>query len=162
MKKEHESHLESIMKNFEQKLANSKDAQERRQTEEVAFDKEFKRVRTEVIRPAMKEMGTQLNARGHNSEISEVGDERSKRDAKITMSVTIGGGSKSAYAPENTVLISFSQTAHATISIHANAPIRNRSGFAGTRGNFAAAEITTDLVEKKLLEVLAEVFSPVS
>ncbi len=161
MKKENESRLESIMKTFEQKLANSKDAHERRQTEADAFEKEFKRVRTEVIRPTMEEMGTQLNARGHNSEISEVGDERSKRDAKITMSVTIDGVPKSAYAPENTVLISFAQTGHSTISIHANAPIRNRSGFAGSRGHYAASEITTDLVEKKLLEVLAEVFSPV-
>jgi len=162
MKEENESHLESIMKRFEQKLAKSKDAQERRQSEEDAFDKEFKRVRTEVIRPAMEDMGTQLEARGHNSEISEVGDERSKRDAKITMSVTIDGVPRSAYAPEDTVLISFSQAGQATITIHANAPIRNRSGFAGTRGHYAASDITTDLVEKKLLEVLAEVFSPVS
>ena len=160
MKKEHESHLESIMKNFEQKLANSKDAQERRQTEEVAFNKEFKRVRTEVIRPAMKEMGTQLNARGHNSEISEVGDERSKRDAKITMSITIGGVPSSAYAPENTVSVSFSHTGHTTISIHASTPMQNRRGFAGLRGHYAVSEITTDVVEKKILEVLEEVFSP--
>ncbi len=42
MKKENKSHLESIMKTFEQKLAKSKDAQERRQSEEDAFDMEFK------------------------------------------------------------------------------------------------------------------------
>lgn len=160
MKKEDESRLESILKTFEQKLAKSKDVKEQRQSEEDVFCMEFKRIRTQVIRPAMEDIGNQLRARGHNCEISEVGDERSKRDAKITMSITIGGVPSSAYAPENTVSVSFSHTGHTTISIHASTPMQNRRGFAGLRGNFAIAEITTDVVEKKILEVLEEVFSP--
>jgi len=108
----------------------------------------------------MEDIGNQLKARGHNFEISEVGDERSKRDAKITMSITIGGVPSSVYTPENTVLVSFSHTGHTTISIHASTPFQHRSGFAGPRGNYAISEITTDLVEKKILEVLEEVFSP--
>ena len=162
MKEEDKSHLESIMKKFEQKLARSTDAKERRQSEEDAFHAEFKRIRTEVIRPAMEEVGNELKPMGHNYEISEVGDERSKRDAKITMSITLGGVPTSAYAPENTVSISFSHTGHTTISIHASTPIRNRSVFTGSRGSYAAAEITTDLVQKTIIEVLEEVFSPSS
>ncbi len=160
MKKEDESRLESILKTFEQKLAKSKDAKDQRQSEEDVFYMEFKRIRTQVIRPAMEDIGNQLKARGHNSDISEVGDERSKRDAKITMSITIGGVPSSAYAPENTVSVSFSHTGHTTISFHASTPMQNRRGFTGLRGNFAASEITTDMVEKKILEVLEEVFSP--
>jgi hypothetical protein len=160
MKKEDESRLESILKTFEQKLAKSKDVKEQRQSEEDVFYMEFKRIRTQVVRPAMEDIANQLKARGHNSEISEVGDERSKRDAKITMSITIGGVPSSAYAPENTVSISFSHTGHTTISFHASTPMQNRRGFTGLRGNFAASEITTDVVEKKILEVLEEVFSP--
>ena len=160
MKKEDESRLESILKTFEQKLAKSKDAKDQRQSEEDVFYMEFKRIRTQVIRPAMEDIGNQLKARGHNSDISEVGDERSKRDAKITMSITMGGVPSSAYAPENTVSVSFSHTGHTTISFHASTPMQNRRGFTGLRGNFAASEITTDMVEKKILEVLEEVFSP--
>jgi len=160
MKKEDESHLESIMKKFEQKLAKSKDAKEQRQSEEDVFYMEFKRIRTQVIRPAMEDIGNQLKARGHNSEISEVGDERSKRDAKITMSITIGGVPSSAYAPENTVSVSFSHMGHTTISIYASTPMQNRRGIAGLRGNYATSKITADLVQKKILEVLEEVFSP--
>jgi hypothetical protein len=160
MKKEDESRLESILKAFEQKLAKSKDVKDQRQSEEDVFYMEFKRIRTEVIRPAMEDIGNQLKARGHNSDISEVGDERSKRDAKITMSITIGGVPSSAYAPENTVSVSFSHTGHTTISFHASTPMQSRRGFTGLGGNFAASEITTDMVEKKILEVLEEVFSP--
>ena len=160
MKKEDESRLESILKTFEQKLAKSKDAKDQRQSEEDVFYMEFKRIRTQVIRPAMEDIGNQLKARGHNSDISEVGDERSKRDAKITMSITIGGVPSSAYAPENTVSVSFSHTGHTTISFHASTPMQNKRGFTGLRGNFAASEITTDVVEKKILDVLEEVFSP--
>jgi hypothetical protein len=159
MKEEDKSHLESIMKQFEEKLAKSKDEKERRQSEEDASFIEFKRVRTEVIRPAMEDIGNELKARGHNSEISEVGDERSKREAKITMRITIGGVPTSTYAPENTVSVSFSPMGHTTISIHAAIP-KSRSEFTAQRGSYAASEITTDLVQKKILEVLEEVFKP--
>ena len=160
MNKEDESRLESILMTFEQKLEKSKDAKEQRQSEEDVFSMEFKRIRTQVIRPAMEDIGNQLRARGHSSEISEVGDERSKRDEKITMSITIGGVPTSAYTPENTVSVSFSHTGHTTISMHASTPMQNRRASGGLRGNYAASEITTDVVEKQILEVLGEVFSP--
>ena len=160
MKEENESHLQSIMQKFEQKLAKSKDAKERQQSEEDAFYLEFKRVRTGVIRPAMEDIGNKLKTMGHAVEISEVGDERSKRDVKITLRVTIGGVPSSAYIPENTVSVSFSHTGHTTVSIQASTPSQHRSEFAGSRGNHALSEITADLVEKKILEVLEEVFSP--
>ena len=159
MKEEDRSRLDSIMTQFEQKLTKSKDAKERRQSEEETFYTEFRRVRTSIIRPAMEEIGNQLIARGHNVDISEVGDERSRRDAKITMSITIGGVVSSAYTPENTVSIAFAHAGHTTISIRASTPIKNRSGFAGARGNYAISEMTTELVEKKLIEVLEEVFA---
>lgn len=160
MKEEHESHLQSIMQKFEQKLAKSKDAKERQQSTDDAFYLEFKRVRTEVIRPAMEDIGNKLKTMGHTVEIAEVGDERSKRDAKITLRVMIGGVPSSAYIPESTALVSFCHTGHTTVSIQASTPSQHKSEFAGSRGNYALSEITTDLVEKKILEVLEEVFSP--
>ena len=160
MNKENESHLESILHSFEQKLAKVKDAQEQRRSAEDTSYAEFKRVRSEIIRPAMDDIGTQLKARGHTVELLEVGDERSKRDAKMTMRITIGGVPSSAYIPENTVLVSFSHAGRTAISIQASTPSQHRSGFPGARGDYALSEITTDLVEKKILEVLEAVFSP--
>jgi hypothetical protein len=159
MKEANESQLHTLMQNFEERLAKSRDARDRQQTEAEAFYLEFKRVRTGIIRPAMEDIGTQLTAKGHTVELAEVGDERSKRDAKITLRVTIGGVPSSAYIPENTALVSFCHAGHTTVSIQASTPSQHKSDFAGSRGSYALAEITTDLVEKKILEVLEEVFA---
>ncbi len=159
MKTEHESQLQTLMQNFEQRLAKSKDAKDRQQSEEDAFYLEFKRVRTEVIRPVMEDIGNQLKAKGHTVEIAEVGDERSKRDSKITLRIAIGGVPNSAYIPENTALVSFCHTGHTSVSIQASTPSQHKSDFSGSRGIHVLAEITTDLVERKILEVLEEVFA---
>ena len=159
MKEANESQLQSIMQQFEQKLAKSKDAKDRQLLEEDVFYLEFKRVRTEVIRPVMDDIGDQLKAKGHTVEIAEVGDERSKRDAKITLRVAIGGVPSSAYIPENTAVVSFCHTGHTSVSVQASTPSQHKSEFSGSRGIHGLAEITTDLVEKKILEVLEEVFA---
>ena len=160
MNAEDKARLDAIMSSFEQKLAKSKDARSQRQSEEDAGYAEFKRVQTEVIRPAMEDMAKELKARGHDSHISEVGDERSQRDVRITMTFTIGETPATAFSPENTASVSFSRTGSTTVTIQATTPIKNRSGLAGQRGNYAASDITTDMVQKKILEVLQEVFTP--
>lgn len=160
MNAEEKSHLDAIMRSFEQKLAKSNDARIQRQSEEDAGYAEFKRVQKDVIRPAMEDMANELKARGHESQISEVGDERSKRDVRITMTITIAGVPSAISSPEHTVSVSFSRTGSTTVSIQATTPIKSRSGLAGQRGNYAASEITTGMVQKKIIEVLEEVFSP--
>ncbi len=160
MKAANESQLQTLMENFEQKLAKTRDAKDRQQTEAEAFYQEFKRVRAEVIRPAMDDIGTQLKAKGHTVEIAEVGDERSKRDAKITLRVAIGGVPSSAYVAETSASVSFCHGGNTTVSIQASTPAQSKSEFAGLRGNYALAEISTELVEAKVLEVLEEMFSP--
>ena len=159
MKDTNDSKLQTLMLNFEQKLAKSRDAKDRQQSEEDAFYLEFKRVRTEIIRPTMEDIGNQLRAKGHTVEIAEVGDERNKRDTKITLHVAIGGVPSSAYIPENTAVVSFCHTGHTSVSVQASTPSQHKSEFSGSRGIHALAEITTDLVERKILEVLEEVFA---
>lgn len=159
MKVENEFQLQSILQKFEEKLAKSRDAKDRQQSEVDAFHLEFKRVRAEVIRPAMDDIGSQLKAKGHTVEIAEVGDERNKRDAKITLRVAIGGMPISAYVPENTALVSFGHAGHMSVSIQASTPSQHKSDFSGSRGIHPLAEITTDLVERKILEVIEEVFA---
>jgi hypothetical protein len=160
MNPEDKSHLDAIMSSFEQQLAKSKDARTQRQSEEDAGYAEFKRVQADIIRPAMEDMANEVKARGHQSQISEVGDERSKRDVRITMTITIGEVPAPAFSQDNTVSVSFSRTGSTTVSIQATTPIKSKSGLATQRGNYAASEITTGMVQKKILDVLQEVFTP--
>jgi hypothetical protein len=160
MKTEDQANLESLLDAFDEKLARSKDQKDRRHAEEEAFFVEFQRLRTKVMRPALTDISAYLEARGHSCEIVEVGDERNKRDAKLTMRITIGGIPTSAYMTENTVSVSFMQSGQATISIQAEIPNKNRNKFAGLRGTYTPPEISADLIHKKLIEVLEEVFTP--
>jgi len=77
------------------------------------------------------------------------------------MIIAVGGIPTSGNAPANTVSISFSYSSgYVAISVDAIASVKNRNGFAGPRSKYVAAEITTDLVQKKILDVLGEVLSP--
>jgi len=160
MKAEDESRLESIMDAFEQKLARSKDDKVRRQSEQEAFFVEFDRVKTEVIRPVLDDIVTHLKARGHTCEIFDVGDERSKTNAKVTLRITIRGMPTSAYTAENTVSISFLRGSQTTISFVAEIPDRKRKEFPDLRGTYTLSELSADIVQQKVLEVLEEVFAP--
>jgi hypothetical protein len=160
MNKEDKAHLDAIMKSFEQRLAKSKDAQEERQSKEDIGYAEFKRVLSEAIRPAMEDIGNELKAGGHEYEILEVGDERSRREARITLTITISGVPTSAYRSDNTVSVSFYRTGATTVTIQALTQMRkHKNAMAGQRGNYAASEITTSLVQKEILKVLDEVYS---
>jgi hypothetical protein len=160
MNKEDKARLDTIMTSFKETLAKSKDAQEQRQSAEDVGYGEFNRVRSETIRPAMEEIGQELKAGGHAYQIIEVGDGRNQRDARITLAVTIIGIPMSADRRDNTVSVSFYRTGAATVTIQAETKIRKRTNnVAGQRGNYAASEITTDLVQKEILKVLEAVFS---
>jgi hypothetical protein len=160
MNSEDKAHLESIMQSFKQRLATSRVAQEQNQSKEAAGGADFKRVMSEVIRPAMEDIGRELKAGGHEYEIIEVGDERSQRDARITLVVRISGAPASAYRQDNTVEVSFHRTGATGVTIQVSTQIKQRkTGVAGQRGNYAASEITTELVQKEILKVLDEVFS---
>ena len=160
MKSEDKAHLDSIMQSFKQRLATSKDVQEQNQSKEAAAGADFKRVMSEVIRPAMEDIGRELKAGGHEYEIIEIGDERSQRDARITLTVTISGVPASTYRQQNTVEVSFHRTGATGVTIQVVTEIKQRrTGVAGQRVNYAASEITTELVQKEILKVLEEVFS---
>jgi hypothetical protein len=154
------AHLDSIMQSFKQRLETSKDAKEQNQSKEAAAGADFKRVMSEIIRPAMEDIGRELKAAGHEYEIIEVGDERSQRDARITLRVTISGVPASTYRQEDTVKVSFHRTGATGVTIQAETEIKQRKiGVAGQRGNYATSEITTELVQKEILKVLEAVFS---
>jgi len=160
MNLEDKAHLDSIMQSFKQRLATSKDAQEQSETKEAAAGADFRRVMSEVIRPAMEDIGRELKAGGHEYDIIEVGDERSQRDARITLAVTISGVPASAYRQDNTVKVSFHRTGATGVTIQVDTEIKQRkTGAAGHRGHYAVSEVTTELVQKEILKVLEDVFS---
>jgi hypothetical protein len=60
MNKEAKSRLDGLMDKYEQRLAETKTKQEQIKSEEETFLSEFKRLREEVIRTTMEEVGIHL------------------------------------------------------------------------------------------------------
>ncbi len=165
MKKENKSQLDVLMDKYEQRLEEAKKRQEQIKSEDDVFLSEFRRLRKEVIYPRMEDIGNQLKARGHDYQISD--EEESvdlggrTRDARITMNIFPAGVDRSAYRPENTPSISFIATRYKkNIWVHGSNMMPNRGGSAGSRGEFNAEEITSDMVEGEVLGVLKEIFDP--
>ena len=165
MKKEVKSQLDVLIDKYGQRLAEAKKRQEQTKVEEDVFLTEFKRLRKKVIHPVMKDIGNRLKKRGHEYRISEqeesVDSEGRTRNAKITMSIFPKGVDRSAYGPENTPSISFIATRDKKkIWVHGSSIMPARGGTSGSRGEFNAAEITTDAVEGEVLGVLKEILDP--
>ena len=165
MNKEAKSRLDGLMDKYEQRLAATKTKQEQIKSEEETFLSEFKRLREEVIRTTMEEVGIHLKARGHDYQISEaeesVDAEGRTQDAEIIFSIFPAGIDRSLYRPENTPSISFTAPRYKKkISVHGSNMLPNRGGSAGPRGEFKAEEIDGALVEREVLGVLEEIFDP--
>ncbi len=165
MKKEVKSQLDVLMDKYGQGLAEAKKRQEQIKVEKDVFLTEFKQLRKKVIRPVMKNIGRQLKKRGHEYRISEQEESFDSggrtRNAKITMIIFPKGVDRSAYRPENTPSISFIATRDKKkIWVHGSSMMPTRSGTAGSRGEFNAAEITSDVVGREVLGILKEIFDP--
>jgi len=165
MKKETKSQLDVLMNKYGQRLAEAKKRQEKIKVEEDVFLTQFKRLRKKVIQPVMKSVGNQLKKRGHEYRISEqeesVDSEGRMRNAKIIMSIFPKGVDPSAYRPESTPSISFIATRDKKkIWVHGSSIMPTGGGTSGSRGEFNAAEITGDAVEREVLGVLKEILDP--
>lgn len=165
MKKETKSQLDVLMDKYEQMLEEAKKRQEQIKSEEDVFLGEFKRLRKEVIFPEMEDIGNHLKASGHDYRIAEEKEshdlEGRTRDARITMNIFPAGVDRSVYRPENTPSISFNATRYnKKIWVYGSNMMPNRGGSAGSRGEFKAEEITSDIVEREILKVLKEIFDP--
>jgi hypothetical protein len=163
MKEETKSQLDILMNKYKKKLTEPENKKEQQMSGEDIFLSEFRRLRKEVIRPAMEDIGNQLKSHGHDFEVLEeeesVDHEGRTQDANIIMRIFPAGNDKSIYRHEGTPGISFHAAKYKMkIWIHTSTVLPKRGGQAGSRGEFKPEEINTDLVEQKTLALLKEIF----
>lgn len=165
MNKEAKSRLDTLMDNYEKRLAEAKSRQKQAKSEEEAFLSEFKRLREEVIYTTMEEIGNQLKIRGHDYKISEgeesVDGEGKVINAEIAMNIFPSGVDRSLYTPQNTPSITFTAPRYKKrICVEGSNIMPKREGAAGPRSEFKAEEMNRALVEREILGVLEEIFDP--
>ena len=127
---------------------------------EAAALEAFAKVRDEIIRPAMQEMGEYVKTRGYtytiDTEADGVGPDSAYNKADIRLTLYVDGRrSRKEDQPGLTV---FCDKSRGLAQFHARTFTSGRGGHAGLVGEFEFAEVTTELVQEKILAVIAEVF----
>ena len=160
MKRDNQAQFTLLMDKFDRMIEKDRLDREREKDETEKFWHKFQKVRAEIIRPVMKDIGNLLRERGHGYRISE--DESlfdrdgQAQEEKITMSI-IPAGTES----DNSSRISLTATAHRKIRLyHDIVCIATESRESGTIAEFWVDEITNDLIEDKIIYILTKIFEP--
>lgn len=164
MNEEKKAKLDEILNEYDDKLQQAKQGQERRKTEEEVFLDEFKRLRKEVIRPVMVNISENLKTHGHTCQVHEHEQQLERQgrieDAKITMNLYPAGIERSAFHSINTPSISFSAQVYSKeIIIKSSTIMPNRGGQASPRGKLTSDKVDTDTIETYILDFLKDVLT---
>ena len=120
----------------------------------------FAKVRDDIIRPAMEEMGEYVKAQGYiytiDTEADGVGPDSAYNKADIRLTLYVDG--RRARKEDQPGLTVFCDKSRGLAQFHARTFTSGRGGHAGLVGEFEIAEVTTALVQEKILAVIAEVF----
>lgn len=151
--------LDNIMNRFsnDSNGLQAKKAEERVLQDE--FLKEFHRLKKEVIWPTIVDIGNQLSQYQHDFHVSEeeeyVDATANFQPASITLNIYPASLSKASQKTESTPYISFISNRYAKkIGIMVSTMMPGEGGVIGSHGEYDPSEITPELVEKEIIEVL--------
>ena len=159
MKKE----LATLLNNYDRRLKEKREQEEKVRKVKDIFLTEFKRLRVEVIKPVMEQIGSQLKERGHDYSIEEGEERKDARggtlDAYITMNIFPSEAKQHEYGPSSTPYISFRAiTYKKMITVFGSTMMPKREGSSGPRVSFGIGQTNEDLVTREILEMLKEIF----
>lgn len=121
-------------------------------SEEEMFSSAFEALKLTVIRPAFAGIGNMLKERGHDFNISE------EQGGRISIHIVPAGVSRSIHPYDWFPTLScYCAPFTKTIGLHGRNMRPNSEGNSGSRGNFKAAQINTDLMEKELMKFIGEI-----
>ena len=127
---------------------------------ETAALKAFTTVRENLIRPAMQEMGEYVKAQGYtytiDTEADGFGPDRAYNKADIRLTIYVDG--HRSRKEDNPGLTVFCDKSRGLAQFHARTFTSGRGGHSGLVGEFEIDEVTKELVQEKILAVIAEVF----
>jgi hypothetical protein len=154
MKEETRSALKSIFDKREADQKAADEAQEKRLSEEDAFLKSFIQRREGVIKPAMQEIGEAIKERGYNYSISTEEDQhKSGSGASIRFNLLVG----QRQGPESPGLAISCDKAARSVRFHENTMTAGRGGHSRSVGEVPIEQVIPDLVQQKVLALIAQV-----
>lgn len=156
------SEIDTLFNGYEgRKAEQQKESQAQKQKEDRLL-KEFYSIRERVIKPAMEEIGEILKARGQNYRIEEnnesIDHEGKTKDAQIGIYFLLPK-QEHIYDLHRYPSVSFIATRYKEkVWVRESTIGPTRGGHSGSAGEYPLEQITTELVQQKVMKVLKELF----
>jgi len=159
--------LSAVLDEYDKAVANRQKAVEKSKSEHEKFIEEFKRLRTEVIRPVMEEFGVELRQRGHEYEIEERDEthdyEGRTLSAHITMTVYPKDIERNEFTKRfsDTPYVWFhASTYEKKIHVGSSNIMTGRGGSGGPTGEYEITQVNHNFVEQQVARGLERIFGP--
>ncbi|MEY9227674.1 hypothetical protein [Bradyrhizobium ottawaense] len=126
------------------------------------FSREFIEARDTIVRPAMEEIGSYVKGKGYSYEISTEDDKPSpdgrSRSVPASIRLTIFLGERRYPVHENPGFSVICEKEQQKVRFHECTMSPGRGGHAGPADQATLSQITKDLIQEKILKVVADVF----
>jgi hypothetical protein len=151
--------LDNIMNRFNNDAGGLQAKKDEDRALQDQFMNEFNRLKKEVIWPTIVDVGNQLNQYSHDFHVSEeeeyVDATANFQPASITLNIYPATFDRALLKDEGTPYISFVANRYARkIGINVSTMMPGEGGVVGSHGEYDPNQITKELVEKEILEVL--------
>ena len=166
MEEETKNHLAHVLNRYDEEQSGAKKQAQETKTEQEGLLQSFGQLRTEVIRPIMEDIGTVLKTRGHDYKIVEedISTDEQGTQKKVMISMYIFPSRAGAQATTRELLhfphISFKPDPYwRRIIIHTRNVTLTYGGLSGGRGEYSISQITSEFVEKELVQIVEEILN---
>jgi hypothetical protein len=162
--------LEAALARYEKRLADVRKKQEIKHKRNDAFVAEFELLVEETIRPIMGDVGAALRQRGHGYELATTMGytdfDGRMRHTQIMMRVFPAGVDRSLFTSTNTPYVAFVcdwldaqvNVQESTLFPLGTSKQSPAAGRSGKRATYAIRQLTSPVVEREIVDVLAGIF----
>jgi hypothetical protein len=163
MKYDIKSKLDAAFEKHEASERTAAEVQQDRESKEQVFLREFIQVRKSVVRPAMEEIGEYVEGKGYSYDISTEDDRPSPHGrgrstpASITLTILLGGERRYPLH-EHPGLSVICDKDKRKVRFHESVRSPGRGGHSGPAGEAELPDLTTDFVQERIVNVVAQVF----
>jgi hypothetical protein len=163
MKDEIKSKLDAILDRHDAAKRAAAEAKRVAENKEQAFIREFLKICDTVIRPAMEEIGNSVSVRGISFRISNQdaipSDPRRGGGQGPSIAITFFPGQQEYPEHDFPAFTVFGNKYKQNVTFHERTMMPGRGGSAGPSGEANLAELSSDLVQTKILNVLHKGFN---
>lgn len=146
------TYLGTALDSFTRKQTGGADKERGGETANDVFQRDFTKLKAEVIRPVLASIGNLLQERGHEFNISE------EQGGKISFHIVPAGAVKSIHPYGWFPTLSFFGASFTgSIGLHGRNARPNSETSSGPRGEYKLAQVDSLFVEREVMKFISEI-----